>query len=164
MFVDREPPGPYFYALGPRSIILSRSEVMRRTAYTTAPLAQLLGIRDGFRIAAVNPPPGYWSRLGDLPPSVSVERPHAAGLNCVHLFVRDRRELVPWLKKLRRRIVPNGMIWVSWPRRASRIATNLERETVRRLGIRTGLVDTRACAVDDDWNGVKFVIRLPRRG
>lgn len=137
---------------------------MAETAYSATPLVQKLGIRDGFRIAAINPPARYWELLGPLPEGVSVERPASgAGLDLVHLFVRDRRELVPWLRKLRRHIAPHGTIWISWPRRGSRVATNLNRGIVRSLAVRNGLVDTKICNFDEVWSGLKFIARVRKR-
>ncbi len=133
--------------------------------YSGTPLIRKLGIKEGFKIAVINPPVGYWRLLGQLPDQASVSDPLSdSSLDFVQVFVKDAAELERGLTELRGRIVPNGMIWVSWPKKSSKIETNLNENVVRDLGLKSGLVDTKVCAVDETWSGLKFVIRVKDRG
>lgn len=112
----------------------------------------------------IDPPADYWSLLGDLPAEVDV-RPSTtrARLDFVHIFVSEGRALRRRLASLRKRIASDGMIWVSWPKRASDVETDLDGNAVRRAGLRAGLVDVKVCAVDQTWSGLKFVIPVADR-
>lgn len=131
--------------------------------YSGTPLVHKLGIRPGFSILAVNPPEDYWARLGDLPAEVDVVKADDARLDLVHLFATDRRTLVEGFERYRRRIAPAGMIWASWPKKASGVDTELDGNVVRGIGLAAGLVDVKVCAVDETWSGLKFVIRREDR-
>ncbi|MFB0546735.1 MAG: DUF3052 domain-containing protein [Anaerolineae bacterium] len=123
-----------------------------------------LGIKEAFKISVINPPPDYWRLLGQLPDQASVsDLPSDPSLDFVHIFVKDAAELERWLKELRKNIVLNGMIWISWPKRSSKVKTDLNENVVRDLGLKSGLVDTKVCAVDETWSGLKFVIRAKDR-
>lgn len=131
--------------------------------YSEKPLAQKLGIKSGARIAVVNAPMGYWDMLGSLPEGVLAVDPDRGTVDIVHLFVRDRVTLAASLPALRERIAPNGMIWASWPKRSSGVATELDENVVRETALQSGLVDVKVCAVDETWSGLKLVIRVKDR-
>lgn len=131
--------------------------------YSGKPLAQKLGIKGGARLVVVNPPESYWKLLGPLPDGVSTDDQKGGPAEVVHLFVRDRAALVAELPALRARIAPAGMIWVSWPKRSSGVATDLSENSVRDVALEAGLVDVKVCAVDETWSGLKLVIRLKDR-
>ena len=86
-----------------------------------------------------------------------------APLDFVHLFTKDRRELERAFKLLAKALGPAGMLWVSWPKKASKVQTDLSEAVVREIGLGAGLVDVKVCAVDEVWSGLKFVIRLKNR-
>ncbi|HEV3026417.1 MAG TPA: DUF3052 domain-containing protein [Planctomycetota bacterium] len=86
-----------------------------------------------------------------------------APLDFVHFFTKVRRDLEREFELLAKALAPSGMLWVSWPKRASKVETDLSEAVVREIGLRAGLVDVKVCAVDDVWSGLKFVIRLKNR-
>jgi hypothetical protein len=133
------------------------------SGYSKTPLVKKLGIKAGFKMRVIDPPPNYWDLLGSLPEHVSVHAPGEAGLDVIHVFVRDRQQIEDQIEVLRESIAPAGMIWVSWPKKSSRAATDLSENVIRDLALKNGLVDTKVCAVDETWSGLKLVIRLRDR-
>jgi hypothetical protein len=133
------------------------------TGYSGTPLARKLGIRSGMRGAVVDAPEHYWDLLPGLPQDISIVDPSAPNLDFVHLFVTDRSGLTERLAALRDRVAPAGMIWVSWPKRASKVDTDVTEDVVRANALAAGLVDVKVCAVDDVWSGLKLVIRTADR-
>jgi hypothetical protein len=131
--------------------------------YSKTPLIKKLGIEAGFKMCVIDPPPNYWDLLGPLPERVSAHDPGADGLDVIHVFVRERQQIEAQIRVLRERIAPAGMIWVSWPKKSARAATDLDENVIRDLALKNGLVDTKVCAVDETWSGLKLVIRLKDR-
>lgn len=132
--------------------------------YSGTPLVQKLGIKEGFAIAILNAPDGYDSLLGPLPSRVTVARGLEGDLDFIQLFTTERADLVRELPKLKARTGQNGMIWVSWPKRTSKLQTDLGDDVVRKVGLDDGLVDVKVCAIDETWSALKFVRRLKDRG
>ena len=130
--------------------------------YSGKPLVAKLGIKPGARIAILNAPPGYQRVLGRLPP-VSRRASAAAPLDFVQFFTTEKRKLERRFGALARALAPAGMLWVSWPKRASGVATDLTEDVIRAVGLAHGLVDVKVAAVDDVWSGLKFVRRLENR-
>ena len=131
--------------------------------YSGTPLVRKLGIKAGFKLWVIDPPPNYWDLLGTLPDDVSIGGPDEGRFDFIHVFVTDRARLEEQLGGLRARIVPAGMIWVSWPKKSSRVATDLSEPIIRDLALSSGLVDVKVCAVDAVWSALKLVIRLRDR-
>jgi hypothetical protein len=131
--------------------------------YSGTPLMQKLGIKAGYRICAIDPPPNYWHLLGDLPERVSVRELGDGTFDFIHIFAGGRAQLEGQMEILKASIVPSGMIWVSWPKKASKVPTDLTENVVRELALGGGLVDTKVCAVDETWSGLKLVIPLKDR-
>jgi hypothetical protein len=132
--------------------------------YSGKALSQKLGIKPGFRIFAVSPPRPYRDIVGELPDGAKILSRAAASLDMVHLFATEAAGLAGKLGGLRKAIAPDGMIWVSWPKKASGIATDLSDIVVRETALPLGLVDVKVCAVDEIWSGLKFVIPVVKRG
>jgi hypothetical protein len=131
--------------------------------YSGTPLVKKLGIKPGQRIHVDGAPFDYVSVVGALPDD-AVVLPQAAGkLHMVHLFVTKARRLRPALKKYLGKIVPDGMIWVSWPKKAARMETDVTEDVIRDAALPLGLVDIKVCAVDETWSGLKLVIRRENR-
>lgn len=128
--------------------------------YSQTPLLRKLGIKAGMRLFTLNAPTHYRDLLGPLPENaVWREAPEPASLDFVHAFFLEEDELeqeIAWLKSL---LNPKGMLWLSWPKKSSKIISGLQREPVREIGLNAGLVDIKVCAVDEDWSGLKFVYR-----
>jgi hypothetical protein len=132
--------------------------------YSRKPLAQKLGIKDGCSLAFLNAPDGYSSLLGRLPDGVTVARGARGELDFIQLFVTERAILERELPGLKERLKQKGMIWVSWPKASSKTRTDLSDLVVRDVGLKSGLVDVKVCAVDEKWSALKFVRRLEDRG
>jgi hypothetical protein len=111
--------------------------------YSGKPLSQKLGIKPGFRIFADSSPKAYGDIVGELPEGATVVTRAAGSLDMVHLFATEARGLAGKLKRLRGRIAPDGMIWVSWPKQASGVATDLSDVVVRDTALPLGLVDVK---------------------
>lgn len=133
--------------------------------YSGTPLPRKLGIKAGHRIALVGVPEGYSETLGDLPDGVDVRHALApgAGLDLVHLFVRDVAALDAAWADAAASLHPAGMLWVSWPKKSSGVRTDLTEDVIRATALARGMVDVKVCAVDDTWSGLKLVVRLADR-
>lgn len=132
--------------------------------YSGTPLHRKLGIRDGMTVALVDPPDHYWDLLPDRPRDVTVAGLSTPALDFIHVFVTARDGLTERLRTLRGAIAMDGMVWVSWPKKASGVATDVTGNVLREAGLAAGLVDVKVCAVDEVWSGLKFVIRKADRG
>ena len=131
--------------------------------YSGKPLVAKLGIKPDTRIAILRAPKGYDRVLGKLPPRVT-RRPSIVGpLDFVQFFTNEKRELERRFAALARSLAPAGMLWISWPKQASGVATDLTEDVIRAVGLAHGLVDVKVAAVDDVWSGLKFVRRLEDR-
>lgn len=131
--------------------------------YSGRPLAAKLGMKAGFRVLVRNPPEGYRGLLEGLPEGVTLAEDPPGEVEMVHLFTRSRAELEAALPELLGRIRQDGMVWVSWPKRASGVPTDVTEDTVRAVALPLGLVDVKVCAVDETWSGLKLVIRKENR-
>jgi hypothetical protein len=131
--------------------------------YSGTPLARKLGIRPGMAVALLNAPEAFEDTLGELPGHVRIYRRLGGHRDAVVVFVTRRAVLSRRLADLRAAIAPAGMIWVAWPKRASKVDTDLTENVVRELALPTGLVDILVCAIDETWSGLKLVIRKALR-
>jgi hypothetical protein len=129
--------------------------------YSGKPLTQKLGIKPGFCIFVDGAPAAYGDIVGTLPAGVKITgRPP---LDMVHVFVTQAGGLADKLRGYRAAIAPEGMIWVSWPKKSSGVSTDLSDVVVRNTALPLGLVDIKVCAIDDIWSGLKFVIPKDQR-
>jgi hypothetical protein len=133
------------------------------TVASVRSVVQKLGIKPGFRIFAESAPTSYETIIGRLPADVKVLTHPAGGLDMVHMFARRAATLAEKLADHRALILPDGMIWVSWPKKSSGQVTDLTDQVVRTTGLAFGLVDTKVCAIGDVWSGLKFVIPKEQR-
>jgi hypothetical protein len=131
--------------------------------YSGKPLSQKLGLKPGFRIFADGAPADYRKIVGEWPEGARMVARAAAPLDVVHVFAAEAKGLAAKLTRYRELITPDGMIWVSWPKRASGVATDLSDVAVRDLALPLGLVDIKVCAIDGTWSGLKFVIQKRQR-
>jgi hypothetical protein len=131
--------------------------------YSGTSLVKKLGIKDGMRLAVLNPPDGYASWLKGLPPSARIEPTLSRPAAAVHLFTVQRRELERALPRLRAALEPAGFVWVSWPKKTSGLPTDVTEDVVRDVALPLGFVDVKVCAVTDIWSGLKLVIRKSER-
>ena len=129
--------------------------------YSGTPLVRKLGIKPGARMQFVAAPPQLPSLLGVVPDAATeVAR---GKLDFALLFVTRQSDLAKQFPKLRDRLEPDGMLWVSWPKKTSGVVSDLNENLVRDFGLANGLVDVKVCAIDDTWSGLKFVRRLSDR-
>jgi len=131
--------------------------------YSSRSLVEKLGIKPRTRIAIINPPRGFRATLGKLPPGVTVAAQPRGVLPFIHFFVVSRDVLESRLPALLRALEPAGSLWISWPKKASGVATDITEDVVRAVALPTGLVDVKVAAVDDVWSGLKLVRRLKTR-
>lgn len=131
--------------------------------YSGTPLIKKLGIKPGQRIALLSGPPGYRKTLGPLPGEVKWAEQLDENLDFIQLFVTTQAELKRRFKEANECLAAQGSLWVSWPKKASGVATDLNENAIRKLGLELGLVDVKVCAVDETWSGLKFVYRLKDR-
>jgi hypothetical protein len=131
--------------------------------YSGTPLARKLGIKDEARVAVLGAPEGFDHELGPLPPGVRLLRRLAPDLDIVILFVSERRDLERRFPAVAASITPAGGFWVAWPKRASKVPTDLTEDVLREVGLPQGLVDNKVCAVTEVWSGLRFVWRKENR-
>lgn len=131
--------------------------------YSQKTLAEKLGIKPGFHIAIICDPPDYKKTLGKLDASVTVDSRLKGDYDFIHFFTKSRAEYQTRFHNLKQHLKQKGMIWISWPKKASKIATDLDENIIREYALENGLVDVKVCAVDETWSGLKLVIRLKDR-
>ncbi len=131
--------------------------------YSGTPLAGKLGIKPGGRVYLAFAPGGYRTLLDPLPDGVSFERRLSRTADVIHAFFTRRAALEKSLQTMRRQMRSDASLWVSWPKKASGLATDLAEDVVREVALPLGLVDVKVCAVDDVWSGLKLVVRKELR-
>jgi hypothetical protein len=137
--------------------------VKSAAGYSGTPLAQKLGLKDGFKVLLIAPPKDYAELLGPAANSVSFVRKAGTSVDLVHLFVSARKELAVKLKSLRSSLRSEVPIWVSWPKKASKLPTNITEEVIREVALPMGFVDIKVCAVTEVFSGLKLVVRKELR-
>ena len=136
---------------------------MSTSGYSGTPLAKKLGIKAGHRLRTSNAPHNYAKLIDPLPDDVTISTRLSKDIDIWHFFSNSADELDVALPRMMRGIRQNGMIWVSWPKKASRVPSDITEDTVRELALPLGLVDIKVCAVDEVWSGLKLVIRKELR-
>ncbi len=131
--------------------------------YSGTPLPKKLGLKEDQRIAMLNAPVGFEKTLGVLPQNTEIVKRLSSPLDLVLLFVDQEKQLQKQFSGIARKLAPNGMVWVAWPKKSSGVPTDLNFDRVQRIGLDTGLVDVKICAIDEVWSGLKFVIRVKDR-
>jgi hypothetical protein len=131
--------------------------------YSGTPLPKKLGIKEGARVAFSGAPEGFDGMLGELPADVQIKRAVRGPLDVIVVFVTRRAELERRIAKLIEAMEPAAGLWIAWPKRASKVPTDVTEDVVREIGLAAGLVDNKVCAVDEVWSGLRLVIRLRDR-
>lgn len=131
--------------------------------YSGTPLVKKLGVKENSRLLLINAPDGFAEELTDLPAGASTTNRLHDGVACAVVFVLTERELKRQLERIIPRLAPNGGLWLAWPKKAAKVATELDENLVQRIGLATGLVDNKICAINDVWSGLRFVIRVKDR-
>jgi Protein of unknown function (DUF3052) len=130
--------------------------------YSGTPLPKKLGIKPGFRVRLVRAPEEVRAELAADLAACSVVN-SGEGLDFAMVFTKSRADLAKEFVRVARALVPAGMLWVSWPKKSSGVASDLDENVVRGIGLDAGLVDVKVCAVTDVWSGLKFVRRVKDR-
>jgi hypothetical protein len=131
--------------------------------YSGTPLPKKLGIKPKFRIFLLDPPTEVKSELKDALAECRAVKVSDGSVDFAMIFAKNATELKRKFAEIARQLAPAGMLWVSWPKKTSGVATDLNENEVRRIGLEAGLVDVKVCAVNETWSGLKFVIRLKDR-
>jgi hypothetical protein len=132
--------------------------------YSGTPLPQKLGIKADARVVLLAAPKDFVRTLGELPSGVKLANASrgTGKLDVIVAFVKTRRELARALK-LKQRLEPAGGLWLGWPKKSASIASELTESVVREVGLASGLVDNKVCAIDETWSGLRFVLRVADR-
>lgn len=130
--------------------------------YSGKALWQKLGLKPGLRILVLDAPRSYPELVGLPPGDLQLVGPRAA-FDLAHLFASRRHQLEATVTKLSARLAHDGILWVSWPKKASRVPTDVNEDAIREIALPLGLVDIKVCAVDETWSGLKLVWRKDRR-
>lgn len=129
--------------------------------YSGTPLAKKLSLKPGLTVWWPGMPESVRREIGDAGVGESPEL--SPGLDAAHIFVVERVEMERLLVQLRSTIAPSGFVWVSWPKKASKVPTDIAEDTIRAVALPLGFVDVKVCAVDQTWSGLKLMIRKALR-
>ncbi len=131
--------------------------------YSKTPLAKKLGIRPGDEVAVLDAPFAYLEKIDPAPEGIRLTGAPGPKTAVAHLFTASRSRLAEVLAHCREAMDPAAMLWVSWPKKASKVASEVTEDTVRELALPLGYVDVKVCAVDETWSGLKLVVRKALR-
>lgn len=131
--------------------------------YSGTPLPKKLGIKPGCKVHLVGAPEGYRKLLEPLPDSVQLTRELSESVDLVQIFTSRQAELKQALATCRKRLNPAATVWMSWPKKAAKVPTDITEDTIRDIALPLGFVDVKVCAVDDVWSGLKLVVRRELR-
>jgi len=132
--------------------------------YSDTPLAKKLGIKEGFKVFLVKAPAQYRALLAPLPERVRFTSTANSSTNLVHAFATERSALARLLPALRKKLPHEAAVWVSWPKKSSKVPTDITEATIREVALPLGFVDIKVCAVTEVWSGLKLVVRKELRG
>jgi len=132
---------------------------VKQSGYSGTPLLQKLGVREGSRMAVIKPPSGFVHSLPSLPIGATLSQRGASEADVIVWFIKSSRELEHIGSAIERMPPSSGMLWVAWPKKASGVVTDLTEDVIRGVALEAGLVDTKVCAIDETWSG----LRLSRR-
>lgn len=133
------------------------------SGYSGTPLAQKLGFRPGQRAWFANMPDSVRAEIDPEAIGLILLAEPEPGIDAAHVFVTARADLERHIAASREHLAPDGMLWVSWPKKASKVPTDITEDTIRAVALPTGLVDVKVCAIDEIWSGLKLVIRKALR-
>lgn len=136
----------------------------RMPGYSGTPLIRKLGFdKPPMRIVVSNAPPEYFDWLGELPKDVEFTTRMSKSIHAAHFFIDRKAELIERLNTMRTQLMPDGFVWISWPKKASKVPTDITEDTIREIALPLGFVDVKVCAVSEIWSGLKLVIRKELR-
>ncbi|HUQ20391.1 MAG TPA: DUF3052 family protein [Gemmatimonadaceae bacterium] len=132
---------------------------MKQAGYSGTPLLKKLGVKEGSRFAVIKPPSGFVDSLPELPFRATLIQRGSAKADVIVWFIKSSAELAGIATAIDRMPYDGGMLWVAWPKKASGVKTDVTEDVIRGVALRAGLVDTKVCAIDETWSG----LRLSRR-
>ena len=135
----------------------------RAAGYSGTPLAKKLGIKPDAEICAIAAPANYAKLLAPLPRGVCIGPDLSAGATFIHIFATERAKLATSLREALKKMKPDAAIWVSWPKKAAKVQTDITEDIIRDVALPMGYVDIKVCAVNEVWSGLKLVIRKELR-
>jgi len=131
--------------------------------YSGTPLAKKLGIKEGCALLPLHAPATYRDLLDPLPPAVRFARRADVNVDVIHLFATKRDQLARTLVTLRATLRPDAAVWVSWPKKSSKVPSDITEDVIRDVALPLGFVDVKVCAIDEVWSGLKLVVRVSER-
>lgn len=131
--------------------------------YSGTPLSKKLGITESTRLLIINAPDDYLVLLGELPEGLICDKRLSKSTTLIHLFTKSRSELEERLGYWRVKIATDTVVWISWPKKSSKVPTDITEDVIREVALPLGFVDVKVCAVSDVWSGLKLVIRKELR-
>jgi hypothetical protein len=135
----------------------------KAAGYSGTPLASKLGLKPGMSVHVAREPEGYRDWLAPLPAGLGFLQRWSAEAELVHLFADRRSELAAGLRRCREQLAPDAVVWVSWPKKSSKVPTDITEDVIRELALPLGFVDIKVCAVSEVWSGLKLVVRKTLR-
>ena len=135
----------------------------RPAGYSGTPLVKKLGIRENSRVHLIDAPAEFPSLLDSLPAGARFDGRLTKATDLVHVFVTRRRKMEDTLARLRPRIRPDAVVWVSWPKKAAKTESDITEDVIRDTALPLGFVDVKVCAVNETWSGLKLCIRRELR-
>lgn len=136
---------------------------MTAAGYSGTPLPAKLGLKPGMAVHVSGEPEHYQDWLAPLPAGLRFLPRLSADAELVHLFADQRRNLEPALRQGREQLAPDAVVWVSWPKKSSKVPTDLTEDVIREIALPLGYVDVKVCAVSEVWSGLKLVVRKSLR-
>jgi len=133
------------------------------SGYSGTPLAKKLGLKESSRILLMGAPENFANLLEPLPAGTVFEERANSSIDIAHVFVTRKEELAKHLGDLRKVLRPDAALWVSWPKKASKVPTTVTEDTIREVALPIGFVDVKVCAVSEIWSGLKLVVRKELR-
>jgi hypothetical protein len=131
--------------------------------YSGTPLVKKLGIKEESEIIIINPPQNYNRYIGELPAGVTIRKKLYGKVDFINMFTKNKIEFEKKFPSMKKTLKPDGQLWISWPKKSSRVPTDITEDTIRNFALKNGLVDVKVCAVDEIWSGLKLVYRLKDR-
>jgi hypothetical protein len=129
--------------------------------YSGTPLAQKLGIKEGHTVGLLGAPDGF--EVEGMPAAVEIRTRAKGPLDVIVSFHTARSDFAARLPALMKALTVDGGLWIAWPKKASKVPTDITEDTVREVGLPTGMVDNKVCAIDDTWSGLRLVLRKELR-
>lgn len=136
---------------------------MAAVGYSGTPLAKKLGVKEASTLAVLNEPAGFRDWLAPLPEAVKLRKSIGRSPDVVVLFAKRRVQIQRRIEEAASGVFPDGSIWIGWPKKSSKVATDITEDVVREIALPLGLVDTKVCAISEIWSGLRVVWRKELR-